>query len=163
MPRTSRMTMSTAFLSDSRLPILRASAWARGFSTMTGAAAVSGAAFLRAAFLRAGSFLAVAFFAAVFLRAAGVFFALFFAAGFFLGVFLSAIRVRRTLAPLPLSVDHVLLAGQFLESHGAKSVQSAGGNADLRAQAQFAPVVETGGGVPRHAAPLDFPGEAPRP
>src|SRR5690349_17120194 len=95
MPRTSRMTMSTAFLSDSRLAIFRASAWARGFSAMAGAAAAgAGAFFLRTAgFLRTASFFAVVFFAAVFLRAAGVFVALFFfAAGFFV-VFLVAIRV----------------------------------------------------------------------
>ena len=50
-------------------------------------------------------------------------------------------------ADLSVTADHVFISRQFFQSHGTSGVQFLCGDAHLAAQAKFAPVGETGGGI----------------
>ena len=65
-------------------------------------------------------------------------------------IFIVLNPVRFRVAHLAVAEDGEFAGGQRFESHGTVGVQFGGGNADLRAQSQFAVIGEAGGGIDRH-------------
>ena len=59
-----------------------------------------------------------------------------------------AARYRSSPADLAVAAEEVFVSGEFLEGHGAAGVEFVGGDADFRAEAEFAAVGESGAGVP---------------
>ena len=51
-------------------------------------------------------------------------------------------------ADLAVAAEEVFAGGQLIEGHGAAGVEFVGGDADFRAEAEFAAVGEAGAGVP---------------
>jgi len=54
-------------------------------------------------------------------------------------------------ADLAVAAEEVFAGGQFFEGHGAAGVEFVGGDADFRAEAEFAAVGEARAGVPLFA------------
>ena len=59
------------------------------------------------------------------------------------------------LADLALAVYHVFVGAQFVQTHRATRVETVGGDADFRAQAEFEAIGEAGGGIVIHGGGID--------